>query len=328
VTWQSQAGSYFQGFPVTSNVYVSTHPHIDVATFLESPDNQVIRGLTTMHPVVFSGLSNGTAVYIVATDVANGHESAASQEISVTPQPIPPLVESIAALNDTGVTGCTDFTNLNQPCPVATLPNQDADQGRDANARNGLLTKTGFGQAGFDFTKLDANGAALPNDASTCPCVKDNTTGLTWEVPGGSALASTNNVYTWYQPDDRLNGGNPGWPNGGNCTGSACDTYAYVAVLNAAGLCGFHDWRLPTRRELLSLVNFGRSDPAFDTSAFPAQPISTNAFYWTSTVNSGTASVGFDVWTVYVSTGSLDITSKLQVAGALVTPQGSVMAVR
>jgi len=175
---------------VTSNVYVSTHPQINVATFVVSSNNQVMRGLTTMHPVVFSGLSNGTAVYIVATDVANGHESAASQEISVTPQPIPPLIERIAALNDTGVTGCTDFTNLNQPCPVATLPNQDADQGRDADARNGLLTKAGFGEAGFDFTKLDGNGAALPDNTAAWNCIKDNVTGLTWEVPGASSLTS------------------------------------------------------------------------------------------------------------------------------------------
>jgi hypothetical protein len=328
VTWQSLTGSSFQGNVVTSNVYASTRPNIDVATFAVSSSNQIMRGLTTMHPVVFSGWANGTPVYVVATDVANGHESAASQEISVTPQVIPPLVEKIAALNDTGVTGCTDFTSLNQPCPVATLPNQDADVGRDADARSGKLTKVGFGQAGFDFTKIDGNGAALANDAPAWPCIKDNTTGLTWEVPGGSALGSTNNVYTWYQPDDRLNGGNPGWPNGGNCTGSACDTYAYVAALNAAGLCSFHDWRLPTRRELLSLVNLGLSNPAFDSSAFPTQPNFTNAFYWTSTVNSGTASVGFAVWTVGVWTGALDGTGKLRVAGELVTPQGSVMAVR
>jgi len=163
VTWQSLTGSYFEGFVVTSNVYISTRPHIDVETFVPSAGNQVMRGLTTIHPIVFSGLANGTPIYVVATDVANGHESTASQEISVTPEPIPALVENIAALNDTGVTGCTDGSNLNQPCPQASLPNQDADTGRDAAARNGTLSKIGYGQAGFDFTKLDGSGAALSN---------------------------------------------------------------------------------------------------------------------------------------------------------------------
>jgi hypothetical protein len=311
---------------VTSNVYVSTKPHIDVATFVTSAGNQVIRGLTTPHPIVFSGFADGTPLYVVATDETNGHESAASPEISVTPEPIPSLVENIAALNDTGVTGCTDFTYLNQPCPVASLPNQDADIGRDAGARNGTITKIGFGQAGFDFTKLDVNGAALPDNATAWNCIKDNTTGLIWEVPGVGSLTSLSNLYSYYQPSAVLNGGNPGWQNGGNCTGSDCDTNAIIAALNTSELCGYHDWRLPTRRELLSLVNYGHASPALDVSAFPNQPAYFNAFYWSSTVNSGTASVGFAAWIVDVSTGKLDIKEKVVVG--LELPVGSVMAVR
>lgn len=329
VTWQSQTGSYFEGFIVTSNVYVSTQPHINPATFSPSATNQVMNGLTTMHPVAFFGFANGTPLYVVATDVANGHESAASQEISITPEPIPALVENIAALNDTGVTGCTDGTILNQPCPQASLPNQDAEIGRDAAARNGTLTKTGFGQAGFDFTKLGGTGAALPNSATAWNCIKDNTTGLTWEVPGVDALTSLNNLYTFYQPDPTLNGGNPGWQNGGSCTGSDCDTNGYIAALNAAGLCGYHDWRLPTRRELLTLVDyeFGDASPAFDVTAFPNQPTYFNAFYWTSTVLAGSASVGYAEWIIYVTTGGTDFKAKLQ-GLALEKPEGSVIAVR
>jgi hypothetical protein len=329
VTWQSQTGTYFQGNVVTSNVYASTQPNINPATFVVSSNSQVIRGLTTPHPIVFSGWTNGTPVYVVATDVANGHESAAGPEVSVTPQPIAPLVESIAALNDTGVIGCTDGTSLNQPCPQAALPNQDADVGRDAEARNGTLTKLGFGQAGFDFTKLDANGANLPNDAPTWVCIKDNTTGLTWEVPGANTLATISNLYTWYQPDNGLNGGNAGLQNGGSCTGSACDTYGFLAALNGADLCGFQDWRLPTRRELLSIVDYGTSNPAFDISAFPNQPnYYTNSFFWTSTVHSGTADVGIAAWILYISTGIPDFSTKVPIVGAVIFPEGYVMAVR
>jgi hypothetical protein len=309
VSWQSQVGNSYAGFPVSSNGYVSTSPNIDVRTFSGSPPNQVMRGLT-VRPVIFRGLSNGTAVYIVATDVANGVESAPSLEVSVTPRPVPPLVENIVSLNDSGVAGCTDLTMRNLPCPVPDLPNQDADHGRDAAARNGELVKTGFGPAGFDFTKLDANGDPLPDGAMTWRCVRDNVTGLIWEVPADSGLTFAENLYTWHQPDPLLNGGDPGQSDGGSCTGSRCDTDGFIQALNASSHCGFQDWRLPTRRELFSLVEFSRVDPGFVVDAFPNRPPNSDRFFWTSSTSSSTILVGLQAWAVYVATGQIDGKSK------------------
>ena len=326
VSWQSQVGSYFQGHLVSSNVYVSTHPHIDVTSFVESADSQVLRGRTVMLPVAFFNLVNGAPVYVVATDVANGVESGPSVEISVTPKPIPALAEHIAALDDTGVDACADPDKLNQPCPLANLPMQDADVGRDADARAGTLAKIGYGRAGFDFTKLDANGARLPNDATTWPCVRDNVTGLVWEVPGNSALTDARDTYTWYQPDDRLNGGNAGVQGGGTCGLGTCDTNAFVAALNTAALCGFHDWRMPTRRELVSVVDLSLSSPALDPAVFPHLSPLFNAFYWSSTVVSASASVGYAAWMVDVSTGALMGNTKFQ-TDPFLSP-GAAMAVR
>jgi hypothetical protein len=44
-------------------------------------------------------------------------------------------------------------------------------------------------------------------------------------------------------------------------------------------LGGHSDWRLPTLRELLTIVDYERHDPAIDKEAFKCE----SAYYWTST---------------------------------------------
>jgi hypothetical protein len=44
-------------------------------------------------------------------------------------------------------------------------------------------------------------------------------------------------------------------------------------------LGGYSDWRLPTVRELLTIVDYNRHDPAIDTDVFKCQ----SACYWSST---------------------------------------------
>jgi hypothetical protein len=50
----------------------------------------------------------------------------------------------------------------------------------------------------------------------------------------------------------------------------------------AAAVClgGYSDWRLPTRKELLTLVDDTRSNPAIDTDRFDCDP----DWYWSSTL--------------------------------------------
>ena len=217
-------------------------------------------------------------------------------------------------LNDTGIDWCANNNTNFLDCPVSTHPGQDGDHGRDALARQGLLQKVGAGAAGFDYTKLDANGNDLPASATDWSCVRDNHTGLTWEVKvgGSSHLRHRAHTYTWYNADSSSNGGNAGTQDGGNCTGSDCDTHGFVQAVNAQGLCGASDWRMPTPMELRSLAHRGRTYPAIDLDYFPNTPSSN---FWSASPYAGSTSsawfVGFSHGNNYRSPKSWNLSVRL-----------------
>jgi hypothetical protein len=84
-------------------------------------------------------------------------------------------------------------------------------------------------------------------DSTGAGTVFDNATGLMWQrsVPGS--------YYTWL------------------------DALAYCQSLD---LLGHADWRLPTLKELHTIVDIRRYDPAIDVDAFPGTPWE---FFWSST---------------------------------------------
>lgn len=156
-----------------------------------------------------------------------------------------------------------------------------------------------------NYVTLDNNGQPLPDQSKPYPlqpwnCVKSKKTGLIWEVKSAEqGLHYSKNTYTWYHPDANINKGVPGVANGGKCVASSCDVYAYVQAINNTKLCGFNDWRLPTRDELLTLVDTKAAypRPTIDIDAFPN---AANSYHWTSTVYEFNPRMA---WFVYFGSG-------------------------
>lgn len=171
-------------------------------------------------------------------------------------------------LNDTGQTSCYDTSDAAVPCTAGGVgsdtganPRQDARFGRDVAG----MAKIGGGAAGFDFTKICMSGELA--GTGSCPtspvqgtnpndwaCTKDNVTNLIWSI-------ETFLLKTWVVAADTAEG-------------------SLIAGYNTANRCGFStNWRLPTRRELLSIhIADGRS-LTIDGDYFPD---ATASYYWSS----------------------------------------------
>ncbi len=223
---------------------------------------------------------NQVGQYVItysATDQA-GNQTDTARIINVNPVVVKRL------LNDTGIMfgGNYPYGN-NLDCTGETISQQDCSFGRDKQAENGTLDKTGAGDAGFDFTKLDNDGNPLDASATSWSCVKDNHTGLIWEVktdtPKGTDLHSKNDSFGWYSTDSNTNGGIGGHSHHeyDTCTGydandssTYCNSEKYTARVNEQKLCGLSNWKLPSTHELRSIVYYGSDNGILiDLNYFP-----------------------------------------------------------
>ncbi len=127
------------------------------------------------------------------------------------------------------------------------------------------------------YTKLDSQGEALPDSATSWTMVMDNVTGLMWEIKtDDGSIHDKDNEYDWHKAQS-----------------------VFIAELNATGFGGFSDWRLPTIEELSSIVDNERDNPAIDTAYFPnTRP----AEYWSATTSDREPNYA---WCVCFGSGSL-----------------------
>jgi hypothetical protein len=187
-------------------------------------------------------------------------------------------------LPDTGQTKCYDDTG-EIPCPKTGELFYGQDASYSINPKS--------------YTKLDSNGNALSDNASSWVMVKDNNTGLIWEnKTDDGSIHDKDNLYSWYDPNPATNGGNAGKD------GNGTDTYDFITSLNVANFGGFNDWRMPTIMELSTIVNAGTFYPAINTAFYPNTKSDP---YWSSTTFAGNMGVA---WYVYFLDGDVTYDAK------------------
>jgi len=228
--------------------------------------------LSTLQPAEFNKILRWTtagtkSVSLTVTNISGSH--------TVTQNIIVSSFAPTGTLNDTGINWCSNGTAVVDPCSSLSadpaLSQQDAFSGRDFALPT---AKKGTGAAGFDFTKLAADGTELAASATSWNCVRDNTTQLIWEVNNSSAnpVRDMTTTYTWANIQTPVTNVN--------------------ALPAGQALCGFRDWRIPTVDELHNLANTGVINPAIDTNYFPN---TSNTQYWTKSIYAGNSTTPLTV---------------------------------
>jgi hypothetical protein len=166
-----------------------------------------------------------------------------------------------------GVYGMTCTTTQN--CP----PDSICCDGSSVSC-DGTRLPTGDGTNSGEFT--------VSEDGLT---VTDTITGLTWQRDSSGTR-------------DRCSGDVTAFDGGsGGLTCTWAEAKAYCAALTLGGVTG---WRLPARHELRTIVDFTRTDPSIDPTAFPNTPA---GYFWTSSPYAGLSGPAGNAWFVAFTYG-------------------------
>ena len=192
---------------------------------------------------------------------------------------------------DTGQTKCyTDSIWDEITCPAPGQPFYGQDAQYEGWTRS--------------YTKLGQNGTVLPYSATQANgwfMTRDNVTGLVWEMKtDDGGIHDKDNNYTWCDTNPLTNSWNQGWCGSGV---TPADTEAFIKALNDAHFGGFSDWRMPTIKELSSLVNSSipYGGPTIDAAWFPNTAVLYD--YWSSTTYATFFSDS--AWSVDFSSGAV-----------------------
>ncbi len=232
---------------------------------------------------------------LIATFTTNGANVKVGSTVQVsgtTPNDFTsPVVYTVTAADSTAATYTVTVK-------VAAIALPKTGQTICSNSAGTVIACANTGQDG-ELQK----GVAWPNPRFTANAdtsVTDNLTGLVW-APDGNLMPTRDpgwdtDIKFWNNVDQTVNDGRVTWEH-------ALD---YVAKLNSESYLGHSDWRLPNRKELRSLINYGQSSTEtwLNTQGFTnVQPYGFDSFYWSSTSDSLNAGLAWG-WTMWDFKGS------------------------
>jgi PKD repeat protein len=260
-------------------------------------------GITASHTYAAPG---SYLVTLLVTD-NQGAPAVNQQTITVLAAPVA-LPVATGKLNDTGITANQCYQpgsnqassslliSCTSAAAIAVSSVQDGMQGRDVAPASNSATD---GKLGFSFTKIGASGESLPASATAWSCIKDNVTGLVWEVKtNDGGLRDWIKTYTNYDSTTSAQVYNLSTNTTNNPTqtqiDAATNSIGFKNVVNARGLCGAADWRLPTADELQGLVDYGVAfpGPTIDATWFPNTQ---GSLFWSSSPYVGNSAYAWHV---------------------------------
>lgn len=149
------------------------------------------------------------------------------------------------------------------------------------------------------YTKLGHGGVELDDSATDWIMVRDNVTGLVWEVKeNNDGLEDYNNPH---DADNKYCWCDSTAEKPGRCNDSVycpSDTELFLEALNSINFGGYSDWRMPTIRELSTLIYNG-AKPLVDWTYFPHAK---SAAYWSLTGEA--ENNNYSAWVMYFSAGT------------------------
>lgn len=224
----------------------------------------------------------------VVKDAPGGQALLDGWKVAVQIAPAGKLADTGTTASQCYAAGSHTLVSCTSAVAIALNSQQDGMTGRDVSSPDGSDGKLGLSYSTVgSYTKEE--------------CVKDNVTGLTWEGKPTTGTRAASNTYTNYDNTAAAqfwNGTAYVNPTQAQID-AATNTAGYVNAVNAAKLCGYTDWRLPTADELQGIVDYGVAypGPTVDASWFPN---TVGWAYWSSSPYVGGAN---DAWVVYFGYG-------------------------